>query len=144
MPEHNKTAILDKETAAPKEPQLSLRLRQAQKISGSGVLDEELHGDATARADFRVRVLHLQKFPRVQWQKKQFRSLGKQLFEIKWKSRKREWRAIGYDDADGYFVVVKICTHKGQVYDPASCIEKSREIKSLAQSGKQKVIDYVL
>ena len=91
MPEHNKTAILDK-AEVPKEPSASLRLRQAQKVSGSGVLDDELHGDATARADFRVRVLHVQKFPREQWHKKQFRSLGGKLFEIKWTSRKVEWR----------------------------------------------------
>lgn len=143
MPEHNKTAILDK-VGVPTEPQLSLRLRQVQKVSGIGVLEDELHGDATARADFRVRVMHLQKFPRVQWQKKQFRSLGNQLFEIKWKSRKSEWRAIGYDDSDGYFVVVKICTHKDQVYDPANCIPTSRTIMAAAKSRKQKVIEYAL
>jgi hypothetical protein len=51
---------------------------------------------------------------------------------------------MGYMDDDDYFVVVKICRHKGKVYDPANCIETSRTIMTSIKAGKQKVIKYVL
>jgi hypothetical protein len=139
---HNKTAIIAKKVEAPKESQPSLRLKQLQKASGKGVLNDDL--STTARADFRVRVKYLQKLIRSEWNIQQFRGLGKKLYEIKWKSGDVQWRALGYDDTDGYFVVVKVCTHKMNVYTPPGRIDSARLAKTAAEAGTQKVIDYVL
>ena len=143
MSRYIKNAIIVKPSDAGQPESLSLRLKQLQKLSGSGVLDDELNGYSTARADFRVRVLYLQKIPRTEWNIKLFRGLGNKLFEIKWKSGKVQWRALGYD-ADGYFVIVKVCTHKDDVYDPANCKDKAHALKADASNGTHKVINYVL
>lgn len=142
MSKNNKTAIIGKKVEVPKESQPSLRLKQLQKASGKGVLNDDL--STTARADFRVRVKYLQKLIRSEWNIQQFRVLGEKLYEIKWKSGAVQWRALGYDDAGGYFVVVKICTHKMNVYTPPGCIASARLAKTAGEKGTQKVIDYVL
>jgi hypothetical protein len=151
MNRHNKTGILN-QVAAPlaKEEKPFLRLRQVQtspqigKTPARGVLNDALDGNKISKADFEVRVKHLARTQRVTWTIKQFRSLGDKLFEIKWKTGDVQWRALGYDDKEGYFVVVQVCTHKMQVYDPPKCIDSALIEKTAAIQGQRKVIEYVL
>lgn len=151
MRNHNKTAILkQKVVSLVTEEKPFLRLKQVQttpevgKTPARGVLDDGFELHKAAKADFEVRAKHLARTQRVNWTVKQFRSLGNKLFEIKWKTGDVQWRALGYDDKDGYFVVVKLCTHKMEVYDPPKCIESARTEKTAAEAGQKKVIGYVL
>ncbi len=123
-------------------PLPSLRLKHVEDLQEKGVLVTSLN--AVQRADFRVRVQYLQKMPRALWNKQLFRSLGDKLYEIKWKSGKVQVRALGYDRSDGFFVVVKICTHKMNVYTPPDCIKTARQVWNEIEAGKRKVLDYVL
>src|SRR5579884_3667031 len=82
--------------------------------STRGVITAWLEKSSGARARFRVRLRDLRRIPRVEWTKKQFRSLGNGLFEIKWEWEKKQWRAIGFDHK-GHFVMVLGCTHKDNV-----------------------------
>ena len=100
-----------------------------------GVLTSCLSVSSTRKADFRVRLVYLASTPRVQWHKKQFRSLKKGVSEIKWTSDKKEWRALGFDSKDGYFVVVRCCTHKQRVYDPTDCIDRAVKLKKEVEAG---------
>lgn len=80
------------------------------------------------RADFHVRMVYLAAIPRVQWNKKQFRILRKGISEFKWTSEKKEWRALGFD-ADGFFIVVRLCNHKQKIYDPPDCLDRAVKLK---------------
>ena len=79
-------------------------------------------GSGDARANMRARVSNLTRIPRVDWDKKHFRSLNipncSGIFELKWKAEGKQHRAAGYDHPEGYFVMVLLFTHKGKVYNP--------------------------
>lgn len=112
----------------------SIRLKEIAKHGSAGVLTSCLATNPTRRADFHVRMTYLASVPRVQWHKKQFRSLKKGISEIKWTSDKQEWRALGFDSS-GFFVVVRCCTHKQSVYDPSDCIDRAIKLKKEVESG---------
>jgi phage-related protein len=120
-----------------------LRLRQIAGQNPEGVITKWLKSFPSARARFRIRVQNLAKIPRAEWHIKQFRSLGGGLFEIKWEDTK-PFRALGYDDSDGYFVMVLGCTHKDDVYDPQSCIDTARKRMMEAKNGDWNIIEYPL
>ena len=124
---------------APLKTRPTLRIRQMATTSGRGVLKEFL--DPAARAGFRVRVAYLAATKRECWTDQQFRSLGDGIWEIKWKSGKKQWRALGFDYQE-YFVVVRPCTHKGKVYDPHDCIARAKALKTEVLNEKRTVIDY--
>ena len=105
----------------------SVRLKEIAKAGSRGVLSSFLAKSETRRVDFEVRVKYLRSVPRMEWHIKQFRSLGKGLFEIKWISEGVQCRAMGFD-LDGFFTIVKCCTHKDNVYDPPSCIKRAHEL----------------
>jgi putative component of toxin-antitoxin plasmid stabilization module len=119
----------------------SIRIREIARAGSAGVLSKALATHPAQRADFKVRVKFLSQIPRVQWTNKQFRSLKKGIFEIKWTTGKVEWRALGFD-RDGYFVVVRCCTHKQNVYDPADCIDRAIELKKEAEKGDWEIREY--
>ena len=98
---------------------------QRDAADGIGVITAWLRQYAAARAKFRVRVEHLAKFPRTEWNKKQFRHLGGGLYEIKWEDDK-PFRALGFDK-DRHFVMVLGCTHKDKVYQPSNCIATAKK-----------------
>jgi hypothetical protein len=81
--------------------------------------------------------------PQADWTKHQFHKLkdADGVSEIKWKAADREWRALGFYK-DGYFVMLIGCTHKGDVYDPKSCIETAKARKKETEQGRRIVIDY--
>lgn len=114
----------------------SIRLKEIAKPGSAGVLTSALSMYLTCKADFRVRVVYLATVPRVQWQKKQFRYLRKGISEIKWSSDKKEWRALGFDSG-GYFIVVRCCTHKQNVYDPADCLDRAIKLKREVEIGQR-------
>jgi hypothetical protein len=121
----------------------SIRLKEIAKAGSVGVLTGALAGDDAVRAEFRVRLVYLSSIPRLDWNKKQFRYLKKGVFEIKWTSGKVEWRALGFDSG-GYFVVVRCCTHKQNVYSPADCIDRAIKLKAEVQSGFWETKEYEL
>jgi hypothetical protein len=125
------------------EERPTLRIKELESLSGRGVLTEFLKGEDKARARFRVRAISLSRVLRVEWQIKQFRPLGDGIFEIKWSCCDKEWRALGFD-SDGYFLVVRGCTHKGRVYDPHDCIQRAKSLKLEYLRGKWKSRDYEL
>jgi hypothetical protein len=84
---------------------------------------------------------YLASVPRIKWHKKQFRNLKKGVSEIKWTSDKQEWRALGFDFG-GFFVVVRCCCHKQNVYDPADCIDRAIALKKEAETGKRETRVY--
>jgi phage-related protein len=123
-------------------PQSHLKLREISSDGVIGVLSGWLGRNPEARARFRVRVTHLAKFPRAEWTKKQFRHIRGDLYEIKWEAGNKAWRAMGFDDLDGYFVVVLGCTHKDDVYDPSRCIDTAAGRIKETKNGEWKVIPY--
>jgi hypothetical protein len=70
-----------------------------------GEITAWLAGSAEARAAFRVRVVNMALTPRACWHKKQFRKIAGELYELKWKAEKCEWRALGFD-YEKHFVMV--------------------------------------
>lgn len=118
----------------------SLVLREALG-NGKGELTAWFTANKGARAHFRVRVGHLRKTDRVEWNKKQFRKLDKGLAEIKWKSGKTQCRAIGFDHK-GAFVMVVGCTHKMNVYDPPGALATAERIKTEVQNGKRSTAEF--
>jgi hypothetical protein len=117
----------------------TLRIKQMATASGRGILKEFLN--SAARADFNVRVAYLSSIRRESWTDQQFKAVGDGIWEIKWKSGNKQWRALGFDH-QWYFIVVRACTHKGRVYDPHDCIPRAKELRSEAQTGKRNVIGY--
>jgi hypothetical protein len=122
------------------KPGNSLPLRQM--VSGrGGVISEWLKSAPASRATFRNRVKYLRKMKRLDWNKKQFRTLQKGVAEIKWKCGKKTWRALGFDHG-GYFVLVNGCTHKDGVYDPRDWLETAIRRKGEVERGEWSVEDY--
>jgi putative component of toxin-antitoxin plasmid stabilization module len=117
-----------------------LRLKQIAGIDKIGVITNWLKKEPAARARFRVRVEYLAKFPETERNKKQFRHLGKGLYEIKWESGK-PYRALGYNEG-GYFVMVLGCTHKDKVYDPPNCKTTAARLMEESKNGYWNIIDY--
>jgi hypothetical protein len=95
------------------------------------------------RANMRVRVGYLAKFPRVEWDKKHFHKIknGDGLSELKWRAEGREFRAAGYD-YKGYFVMVLGFTHKGTVYDPPRWLESAKKNRKDATDGRWELVEF--
>ena len=123
------------------QPQVpSLRLREVAK-DGIGEITQWFAANKGARARFRIRVQHLQKTPRTDWNVAQFRKLDEGLAEIKWKCEKKQFRAIGFDSS-GSFVMVIGCTHKMNVYDPVECLKTAKRIKGEVDNGIRQTIGF--
>jgi hypothetical protein len=120
----------------------TLYVRQVCTSSGRGVLTEFLKKEAAARADFRVRVKLMACVERVKWNENYFKFIRDEIYEIKWKSGQKQWRALGFDYVKGSFVVVRGCTHKDGVYDPPDWIDRAIEIKNETKAGLREIIDY--
>jgi phage-related protein len=119
----------------------SIRLQEIVLRNGAGAITAWLSQSPAARARFRVRIRDMQKIPRVDWNKKQFRGLGRGLFEIKWVCDGKQWRALGLDHK-GFFVMVLGCTHKQNIYDPVECLSIARKRQKEVQRGEWNVADY--
>lgn len=124
----------------PQPPATSLRLREVAK-DGNGEITRWFVANKGARARFRIRVQHLQKMPRTDWNATQFHKLADGLAEIKWKCGKKQFRAIGFDFA-GSFVMVLGCTHKMNVYDPSECLKTALRIKGEVGNGIRQTIEF--
>lgn len=108
-----------------------------------GELTEWFKSNVGARAKFRVRVQNLRRVSRAEWNKKQFRYLENGLAEIKWKWKdgKKEFRAIGFDHA-GAFVMLVGCSHKQNVYDPPRVMSTAKRLKGEVENGKWKTASF--
>jgi phage-related protein len=123
------------------QPTSSLRLREIAQ-DGIGELSKWFAANKGARAKFRIRVQHLQKIHRADWNKKQFRGLGGGLFEIKWSNRDRiEFRAIGFDREDSFVMLVG-CTHKMNIYDPQNSLNTAKRLKKEVQDGYWRTVEF--
>jgi hypothetical protein len=118
----------------------SLRLREVAK-GGIGEITQWFAANRGARARFRIRVEHLQKIPRTDWNVAQFRKLHEGLAEIKWKCGKKQFRAIGFDFSDSFVMVIG-CTHKMNVYDPVECLKTAKRIKGEVENGIRRTIAF--
>jgi hypothetical protein len=119
-----------------------LRLAEFRKRGQeTGIISEWVGEASEARAKMRVRVAYLTKIPRVQWDKEHFRSLGKGLWELKWKAEGKQFRALGYD-YKGYFVMVLGCTHKQRVYAPPDCLKIARKRMGEFQNGDWEIVEF--
>jgi len=123
----------------PQPQPISLRLREVLNDE-SGEITKWFSANSGARAKFRIRVQHLQKIGRGEWNITQFRHLGDGLAEIKWKHGNKQFRAIGFDH-QGWFVVVIGCIHKMNVYDPQSCL-KTAKIMGEVKDGTRKTREF--
>jgi hypothetical protein len=122
------------------QPTNSLRLREI--VRGDiGELSKWFAANVSARAKFRIRVQHLQKINRAEWNKAQFRGLGDGLFEIKWSLGGKQFRAIGFD-REGFFVMVVGCTHKMNIYDPQNCLNTAKRLKREVQDGYWRTVEF--
>lgn len=111
----------------------SLRLREIVR-NEQGVLTSWFNRDKAARARFRIRVNHLKRTPRLDWNRKQFHKLDGGLAEIKWESGNKQYRVIGFD-YQGAFVMLLGCTHKQNIYDPASSLATAKRLKGEVENG---------
>jgi hypothetical protein len=121
-------------------PAESLRLREVAK-EGVGEISQWFAENKGARAKFRIRVQHLLKMLRTDWNVAQFRKLDDGLAEIKWKCGKKQFRAIGFDFS-GSFVMVLGCTHKMNVYAPSECLKTAQRIKGEVENGIRQTIEF--
>lgn len=101
-------------------------------------------GDGEARAKMRVRVLHLAKIPRAEWDKKHFSSIKgvDGAFKLKWKAEKTQFRAGGYDHREGYFVMVLGYTHKGKTYDPPGWLDTIKRRIAETKNGDYEIVEF--
>lgn len=110
-----------------------------------GVISTSI-GNGEARANMRTRVTNLARIPRVEWDKKHFRSLDipncSGIYELKWKAEGKQFRAAGYDHPEGYFVMVLLFTHKGKVYNPPGWKEIIKKRREEVTSGNWKIIQF--
>jgi hypothetical protein len=67
------------------------------------------------------------------------KSLGGGLVEVRLR-RGVQWRIMGCHAPNRVFVVVLVCNHKDNVYDPKKCLKTSRKRVKEIQSEKAKVI----
>jgi phage-related protein len=118
----------------------TFRLREVVK-GNKGEMTGWFESNRGARAKFRIRVGHLQKVPRAEWNVTQFRKLEDGLYEIKWKFADKQFRAIGFDH-EGWFVMLLGCTHKMSVYDPSQCLSTAKRMKKEVQNGEWKTIAF--
>lgn len=95
--------------------------------------------DDYSRAAFERAVAHLSVSARNQWQEPQAKKLkGKDgLYEIRYKADRCATRALGFfDESATTFIITLICTHKNNVYKPASAFET-------AQKRSKQIVDGV-
>lgn len=118
----------------------SLRLREVAR-DGKGEITQWFTANKGARAKFRIRVQHLQKMPRTDWNGAQFHKLAEGLAEIKWKCGKKQFRAVGFDFS-GSFVMVLGCTHKMNIYDPPESLKTALRIKGEVENGIRQTIGF--
>src|SRR2546427_7161697 len=90
-------------------------LREILDGNGNRIITRWLSLYPGGAARLRVRVRNLRRAPRTEWSKKQFRYLGKGIFEIKWEFEKKQFRILGFDSSP-YFVCLIGCIHKDDVY----------------------------
>jgi phage-related protein len=121
-------------------PTVSLRLREVVK-DGSREMSKWFAANTGARARFRIRVEHLQKIDRNDWAWAQFHKLEDGLAEIKWKSGKKQFRAIGFDH-NGWFVMVLGCTHKMSVYDPPGYLTTAKRIMREVENEQWNTVEF--
>src|SRR5271156_1319833 len=76
----------------------------------TGELTKWFSKNQGARARFRIRVGHMQKIPRAEWNRKWFHGLDGGISEIKWSFGGKQFRALGFD-SDGAFLMLIGCTH---------------------------------
>lgn len=119
----------------------SFTLREVVGSDCTGEISRWFASNRAARAKFRVRINHLRGFPRTEWNKKQFRSVGDGLWEIKWKSADKQFRAIGFD-RQGAFILLIGCTHKDDVYGPPNCLKTAQKLKKEVEDGQRKSIEF--
>jgi phage-related protein len=118
----------------------SLRLREISKW-GVGEITAWFDRNKGARAKFRIRVHHLQKVSRADWNKTQFRQLDHGLAEIKWKFGKTQFRVIGFDFQNS-FVMLLGCTHKMNVYTPTECLRTAQRLKKEVENGQWQTLEF--
>ena len=114
-----------------------------QEIVGSqgGVITNWLSSRPEARATFRIRIKWLRQIKREAWSQNEFRNLGKGIWEIKWKTANVQFRALGFDHAR-HFVLVIGCAHKQRVYDPHNCVDTARIRKAEVENGERTTINF--
>ena len=122
-------------------PGSGLRLKELLGVAEKGLFTLWLSRYPGARAKFRVRVKNLRLTPQAEWNKTQFRHLGKGLSEIKWTFGKKEFRAVGFYHG-GYFVVLLGCTHKQGVYDPHDWLQTAKKRKGEVENEEWSTIDH--
>src|ERR1039457_1076264 len=133
---------MPQEANNPADP--SLRLAELRRNGAKdGIITIWLVGPSEARANMRVRVGYLAKFPRVEWDKKHFHKIknGDGLSELKWRAEGKEFRAAGYD-YKGYFVMVLGFTHKGTVYDPPGWLASAKRNKKYVNDGYWEIVEF--
>jgi hypothetical protein len=131
------------------KPSPSIKLAELRKKGDEkGVISEWLAGHQEAAASLDTRVAMLAKIPRSEWDKNHFRKIkGKDargLWELKWKAEAKEFRAVGYDHREGYFVMLTGCTHKQSVYDPPGWKQIAIKNKAAyeAKNGNWEIVEY--
>jgi phage-related protein len=120
---------------------VQLLLEELVGVSGTGVITTWLAANHGARAKFRVRVHHLRRIPRAEWNKKQFRYLGNGLAEIKWKHSDKEFRTVGFFRS-GFFLMLLGCTHKQGVYNPHDWLNTAKRRKGEVENGQWETIEH--
>jgi hypothetical protein len=65
------------------------------------------------------------------------------LGELRWRSEQKQHRLVGYLGGGVYFALVG-CTHKQQVYSPASALATATKRMSEIEAGKAKTVPYDL
>ena len=123
--------ILQFRSAQPKD---SLRLREITRDNG-GELTNWFKKNVAALARFRIRVAHLRKMERTDWNWKQFHKLDDGLAEIKWESGKKQFRVIGFDHQDAFLMLIGCC-HKDDIYDPPSCLVTAKRLKKEVENDE--------
>ena len=135
--------------AKPEDEPPYLRLAELTKSGEEdkedGVISTSV-GNGAVRANMRTRVSNLARIARVDWDKKHFRSLSipncSGIFELKWRAEGKQFRAAGYDHPEGYFVMVLLFTHKGNVYNPPGWKEIIKKRREEVASGNWKIIEF--
>lgn len=122
-------------------PIVYLRVQQATDAQGRGLITEWLSRQGEARAKFHTRLKYFAKIPRADLNKKQFRHIEDGIWEIKWEAGNKQWRALGFDHAE-WFVMVLGCTHKDGVYDPRDWKKSAKNRRDETVRGERIIISY--
>lgn len=95
--------------------------------------------DDYSSAAFERAVAHLSVSAKNQWQEPQAKKLKDKdpLYEIRYTANRCATRALGFfDDASKTFIITLICTHKKNVYKPASAFETAQNrAKQIVNGG---------